>query len=396
MVEHPGRPGYEMVKRVAAVPGERVGERIARPTTSSGSRAIARTRPRTAGTSVRSGASSSRRGCSSSTGRRSAAAGSAERFRVPRSNPRFELKAGRRTPMPFTEPRPRIGRWTTFPRRRFRSGRISHWSEIIRRRGVRFPVWVVAVCVLLALSLGRARRRSARSRGRSDPEGAARVPVPGSNRRGHPDPLEPVPADPLRGERDARAAGLDRGRARGRPPGLGRHGDRVRVRRAHPRGGVHLSGRVPAERYGDRWAPVLIAWADPDDSDIPFERDDHVAAGVAVPRHPADAFEDVYVSGWVALNADDPNPPGFDLPGSSRGPSILHELGHLMGLGHVRTRGELMHPAGGGIVDLGPGDLEGLRAARRRGRVHPGDGADRRREAGCGATTCSSGSTLSG
>src|SRR5918992_1513456 len=27
VVEHPGRPGYEMVKRVRAVPGERVGER---------------------------------------------------------------------------------------------------------------------------------------------------------------------------------------------------------------------------------------------------------------------------------------------------------------------------------------------------------------------------------
>lgn len=27
VVEHPGRPGYEMVKRVIALPGERVGER---------------------------------------------------------------------------------------------------------------------------------------------------------------------------------------------------------------------------------------------------------------------------------------------------------------------------------------------------------------------------------
>jgi nickel-type superoxide dismutase maturation protease len=27
VVEHPGRPGYEMVKRVTALPGERVGER---------------------------------------------------------------------------------------------------------------------------------------------------------------------------------------------------------------------------------------------------------------------------------------------------------------------------------------------------------------------------------
>jgi nickel-type superoxide dismutase maturation protease len=28
VVEHPGRPGYEMVKRVAAVPGRSVGERV--------------------------------------------------------------------------------------------------------------------------------------------------------------------------------------------------------------------------------------------------------------------------------------------------------------------------------------------------------------------------------
>jgi inner membrane protease subunit 1 len=30
VVEHPGRPGYEMVKRVTALPGERVGERTLR------------------------------------------------------------------------------------------------------------------------------------------------------------------------------------------------------------------------------------------------------------------------------------------------------------------------------------------------------------------------------
>ena len=31
VVEHPGRPGYEMVKRVASVPGERVGDRLLHP-----------------------------------------------------------------------------------------------------------------------------------------------------------------------------------------------------------------------------------------------------------------------------------------------------------------------------------------------------------------------------
>jgi len=114
------------------------------------------------------------------------------------------------------------------------------------------------------------------------------------------------------------------------------------------------------DRYGDRWAPVLIAWVDPDASDVPFERGDRVAAGVAVPVIPPTRLDDVYVTGWVAINADDPNPPGYSFPGQ-QGPVILHELGHLMGLGHVRTPGELMHPEGGGVVDFGPGDLEGLR-----------------------------------
>jgi type IV secretory pathway protease TraF len=31
VVEHPGRPGYEMVKRILAGPGERVGERVLGP-----------------------------------------------------------------------------------------------------------------------------------------------------------------------------------------------------------------------------------------------------------------------------------------------------------------------------------------------------------------------------
>jgi hypothetical protein len=110
-------------------------------------------------------------------------------------------------------------------------------------------------------------------------------------------------------------------------------------------------------RYGDRWAPVLIAWVDPDDSEIPFASEGHTAAGVAAPLVPAG--EDVIVSGWVAINADDPNPPGFDTT-DSQGPVVLHELGHVMGLDHVTTSGELMEGSGGGVADFGPGDLAGL------------------------------------
>ena len=38
----------------------------------------------------------------------------------------------------------------------------------------------------------------------------------------------------------------------------------------------------------------------------------------------------------------------------------MHELAHVLGLGHIKVQGELMEPSGGGVTDLGPGDLEGL------------------------------------
>lgn len=112
------------------------------------------------------------------------------------------------------------------------------------------------------------------------------------------------------------------------------------------------------DRYGERWAPVLIGWVDPEGSDIQFESEHGVASAVASPLYPNGGPSDVYVSGWVAMNREDPNPPGFEL--SWQGPVLLHELGHVMGLGHVSSIGEIMQPAGGGVTDLGPGDLEGL------------------------------------
>ena len=114
------------------------------------------------------------------------------------------------------------------------------------------------------------------------------------------------------------------------------------------------------DRYGERWAPVLIGWVDPDDSDIPFELPNGTASAVASPLYPGGMPADVYVSGWVAMNAADPNGPGFD-DVWEQGPVLVHELGHVMGLGHVEVVGEIMEGSGGGMNDLGPGDLEGLR-----------------------------------
>jgi hypothetical protein len=115
--------------------------------------------------------------------------------------------------------------------------------------------------------------------------------------------------------------------------------------------------------YGHRWAPVLIAWVDPQRTDITFERNGHTAAAVAAPLSPL-VDSDVLVSGWVAINQHDPNPPGFAHPGD-QGPVLLHELGHIMGLGHVEAVGEIMESSGGAVTDFGPGDLEGLRLLGR-------------------------------
>ncbi len=119
-------------------------------------------------------------------------------------------------------------------------------------------------------------------------------------------------------------------------------------------------GRDPyqPDRYGDRWAPVLIGWVDPATSSFNFDPGGREAAGIAGPLTPG-ALQDIYVSGVVALNVADPNPPGFGSPGA-QGPVLLHELAHVLGLGHIKVQGELMEPSGGGMTGFGPGDLEGL------------------------------------
>jgi hypothetical protein len=131
------------------------------------------------------------------------------------------------------------------------------------------------------------------------------------------------------------------------------------------------------DRYGDEWAPVLVAWTDPDDSPIPFDRGDEIALGVASPLYPSYGRRDVYVSAWVAINADFPAPDGFDSP-SSAGLTIQHELGHVVGMGHTRIYGEIMQSEGGGALDWGEGDLEGLaQLGRDAGCLTTPDPSDR-------------------
>jgi hypothetical protein len=123
------------------------------------------------------------------------------------------------------------------------------------------------------------------------------------------------------------------------------------------------------DRYGDRWAPVLIAWET--EAQNPDLAGDTVgeAGSVAVslgngPR--------VYVTGTVSLDAGRlPEILEMRNGEATVRAIVLHELGHLVGLTHVDDRDQLMYPeTRGQLTDFAAGDLTGL-AALGRGTCVP-------------------------
>jgi hypothetical protein len=110
------------------------------------------------------------------------------------------------------------------------------------------------------------------------------------------------------------------------------------------------------ERYGERWAPILVNWSR-------FGDQGPDPSIQAVGRGIGSVFEGVLVSGQLSLNVDavtdrearTPVAGGFGPPVGSGvgaiGPKdvtwgriILHELAHVAGLGHTRDRGAIMYP----------------------------------------------------
>lgn len=120
------------------------------------------------------------------------------------------------------------------------------------------------------------------------------------------------------------------------------------------------------ERYGDRWAPVLVAWSDP----VTSPRLAGDVAGYAGPStmQGTDPGTLRYVSGQVVLDGPQLAEMAAGPAGLARARAVLvHELGHLVGLDHVDDPGQLMYPATTPlVVDLADGDRRGLAAVSGR------------------------------
>ena len=110
-------------------------------------------------------------------------------------------------------------------------------------------------------------------------------------------------------------------------------------------------------RYGDDWSPVLVTYSSPAE----YPRLEGGAAGYGGPAFVKQgAGAPRFVSGMVVLDAEQLTSMGDE---AVRG-VMLHELAHVVGLGHVNDPSQLMNPVqyGRAVTELQEGDLKGLRA----------------------------------
>lgn len=114
---------------------------------------------------------------------------------------------------------------------------------------------------------------------------------------------------------------------------------------------------------------MLIAWSDPKEIKPLAGRVLGVGGSTGFRR--SAAASPAYVSGSVYLDAPDLATSNARSHGAVAIQAVIeHELGHLVGLDHVKDRKQLMYPEAGHVPTYGPGDLRGL-AIEGSGSCHP-------------------------
>ncbi|WP_445155159.1 matrixin family metalloprotease [Arthrobacter sp. Hor0625] len=112
------------------------------------------------------------------------------------------------------------------------------------------------------------------------------------------------------------------------------------------------------ERYGERWAPLLIAWTTPEQA--PQLKGAVIGTGGSTHFSFGDGPKS-FVTGSLELDAPQITDELRRGDGSAYATAvILHELGHVMGLEHVDDPTQLMYPEIGAPDGLAAGDLTGL------------------------------------
>lgn len=114
-----------------------------------------------------------------------------------------------------------------------------------------------------------------------------------------------------------------------------------------------------------RRAKVIMVWVDHEAYQSILDRlgDPRPVIAFARPMAGLYTHRDQYLGGVVVIDADATSVPGFGFR-FARGLVLLHELGHIIGLDHVRDRDQLMYSGPNPNLRLrgfGVGDREGLR-----------------------------------